>query len=545
MSYFNHAFKKAFVGTKASQAAVPGTSNAVVIGMLNTAGIPTNNLKNAAAPNSLGVGTYGFFNKNTYLSVTAASLEVTQGQALILAGASLMSNDKIGPFHGGYQESNKSKYINPKMVNNFYKMEAAAPEQSIWHIGVTNFQTGSSLLFLAPCGAGYTPGSYTNIATTTGAAGIGLTVDVVVGATGEIISMIENQVGTGYLVGDFITPDPLALGHDGVSIECTTTEIATVGTQTCEFEFLCGETYNLFIQLYGNPVLRVLNHDSYRNLAAYTGCCPEGTISPIAVDSTLVMINWANQIITSPYLKDFIRPIVFDELGNPWFATAAEATVEGWPATQIWDNYVSTGHIGGALAGIRLIGAYVDTRFGSCTFQTSDYYGKEIVQMDIVLSDENGDPCTFNGLCVEQECCGFGGQGFGDTYLRELVMAESYLQNKFSTDLRIREITQGTDIYDALPPVTGGNVAIFYDKYVIQHVVPRYNNPSSVHDDDQYDLVIYVPAGATATALENFMEVWLRAAGNPLGDALDTQGIETFGHTSCEPVPIPRFPQGG
>jgi hypothetical protein len=539
MSYFSHAFKKAFVGTKPTQAAVPGTANAVNVGMLNEAGIPTNDLKNATAPNSLGVGTYGFFNKNTYLSVTAASPEVTQGQSLILAGASLMANDKIGPFHGGYQESNKSKYINPKMVNNFYKMEAAVPEQSIWHIGVTNFQSGTSLLFVAPCGAGYTAGSYLNVATTTSGAGTGLTVNVVVNASGEIVSMVESSVGTGYVVGDTITPDPVVLGHDGVGAECDTTEIATVGDQACEFEFLCGETYNLFIQLYGNPVLRVLNHDSYRMLAAYTGCCPEGSITPVAVDSTLVMIDWANQIITSPYLKDFVRPIVFDETGKPWFASADEAVANGWTAADVWTNYVSTGHIVGALAGIRLIGAYVDTRFGSCTFQTSDWYGKEIVQMDISLSDENGDPCAFKGLCIERECCGFGGQGFGDTYLRELIMSESYLQNKFSTDLRIREITQGTDIYNALPPINGSNQALFYDKYVIQHVVPRYNNPSSVHDDDQYDLVIYVPTGAPAAALENLMQVWLQAAGNPLGDSLATEGIETFGHIACVPVAIP------
>jgi hypothetical protein len=275
-------------------------------------------------------------------------------------------------------------------------------------------------------------------------------------------------------------------------------------------------------------------------LAAYTGCCPEDSISPVAVDSTLVMINWANQIITSPYLMDFIRPIVFDETGKPWFATAAEAVTAGWLATDIWTNYVSTGHIAGALAGMRIIGAYVDTRFGTCTFQASDYYSRETVRIqDIMLSDENGAPCTFNGLCSVQECCGFGGQGFGDTYVRELILAESYLQNKFSTDLRIREITQGSDIFNALPPVNGANQPLFYDKYVIQHIVPRYNNPSSVSDNDQYNLVIYVPAGSANASLETFMRTWLIASGNPLGQDIAAHGVTTYGHTSCTPVALP------
>ena len=547
MSYFANGFMKAFVGTKGTQANNPGTANGTNNGLLIVAGVQTAALTNAGAPNALGLGTYGFFNKDTYLSVVAASPEVTTGQSLILAGASLMPNDKIGPFHGGYAESNKSKMINPRLVSKFYKMTDAIPEQSIWHVGVTNFQTGTTLTFVSPCGSGYADGIYTDVPAPGSIAGVGMTVDVeIVG--GEIISMVENQVGTGYVVAELITPDAVTLGWVA-GVECTTTAIASVGAQDCEFEFLCGETYNLFINLYGAPVLRVLNHDSYRSLAAYTGCCPDGTITPVAVDSTLVMIDWANQIITSPYLLNFIRPIVYDEAGNPWFATAAEAVAEGYvavdPATitvalpagvpgsgNMWSFYTSTGHTDGALGGLRIIGAYVDTVFDSCTFQTSDYYNKEVVQMDISLRDETGDPCVFDALCIETECCGFGGQGFGNTYLRELILSEKYLQNFMSSDPRIREITQGNNLRDAL------STTAFYTKYVIQHVVPRYNNPSSVHDDDQYNLVIYVPSGIVATDLETFMEDWLTAAGNPLGADIAANGMETYTHVACVPEAV-------
>jgi hypothetical protein len=57
MSYFNHAYRKSFVGTKATQAAVPGTQNAVNNGFLLDAGVPTSALANAVAPNGVGVGT--------------------------------------------------------------------------------------------------------------------------------------------------------------------------------------------------------------------------------------------------------------------------------------------------------------------------------------------------------------------------------------------------------------------------------------------------------------------------------------------------------
>ena len=527
MSYFANGFMKAFVGTKEDQAFVLNTASAVDNGLLTTAGVQTAALGNVGAPNALGVGTYGFFNKNTYLSVNTASTEVTTGQSLILAGASLMTNDKIGPFHGGYAESNKSKMINPRLVSNFYKMTDAVPEQSIWHVGVTNFQTGTTLdNGTLTGGATYpTDGTFTNVATTVlPLGGTGMTVDITV-IGGVVTEIVENQVGTGYAIGDVITvADDAVTGTPGTA---ATIEVLTVGAQDCEFEFLCGETYNLFINLNGAPVLRVLNHDSYRNLAAYTGCCPEGSITPTAVDSTLVMIDWANQIIESPYLKDFIRPIVYTEAGDPLFATAAEAIDAGYTAADVWSDYVSTGHTEGALAGLRIIGAYVDTQFSTCSFQCSDYYNKEVVQMDISLRDESGDPCVFDGLCIETECCGFGGQGFGNTYVRELILAESYLQNFRSIDPRIREITQGDAFTDALP------TAAFYTKYVIQHVVPRYNNPSSVHDDDQYNLCIYVPSGVVAAGLETFMEEWLVAAGNPLGATLAADGIESFDHVAC------------
>jgi hypothetical protein len=538
MSYFNHSYQKAFPVT-AGNGLVAGVN--LANGFITDTGIPTSQLR--AIGDAAGPGTsnpaIGLFNKDTYLSVDGASVEVTQGQSLILAGSSVKRHDKQGPFHGGYAESNKSKYMNPKYVVNAYKFLAAQPEQSIVHIGVTNFQAGTTLSITTAgvnCAA---DGVYTNVPTTNGS-GTGLTVDIEV-LGGVVVSVVENQVGSGYIATDVVTLDT----SSDPALDCDTDPTFTVdsyGTQDCEFTFLCGETYNLFINLSGNPVLRVLNHDSYRKLAAYTGCCPDEAIEPTPVDSTLVFIDWAQQIITSPYLLHFVRPIVFDQEGNPWFATADEATAEGWPATQIWDNYTSTGYTEGALAGIRLIGAYIDTQFETCSFQVSDYFEKDIVKMDITLSDEEGNPCDFNGLCVTTECCGFNGQGFGDTYLKEIIQYEAYLQNCFSSDSRIREVNQGVYLRDIL------NRFAFFDKYVIQHVVPRWNNHSSQLDDEQYSLCMYVPAGTDMTAFEGVIGTWLTAAGNPLGADILVNGVagefnlEGGAHVPCPVTALPTAP---
>lgn len=116
MSYFNHAFQKAFVG-------IDGFT-ALGGGRLGTAG------------NVLDTGQFAFVNPNTW-TVNATTFT---GEAcpLVLAAGSLYQNDKIGPFHGGYQESNKSKIINPKYISRFYRVDPCVPQNAQVTIGANS-----------------------------------------------------------------------------------------------------------------------------------------------------------------------------------------------------------------------------------------------------------------------------------------------------------------------------------------------------------------------------------------------------------------------
>ena len=136
MAYFNHAFTKVFLGTQLS-ADNPNVN--LSDGFIISAGIPTASLANTtgAANTIYGPGTYGFFDPNTWLSVDTEYFDTNTCCPLVLASASLMANDKIGPFHGGYQESNKSKMINPRYVQKVYKVETCVPQQSVISIGTT------------------------------------------------------------------------------------------------------------------------------------------------------------------------------------------------------------------------------------------------------------------------------------------------------------------------------------------------------------------------------------------------------------------------
>jgi hypothetical protein len=438
MAYFNHAFNKAFLLE---------TLTSKDGGKLGTPG------------NILAKGELAVVDAKTWDILSTESFPETCCN-IVIANGSLYQNDKIGPFHGGYQESNKSKQINPKYVSRVYTVQANLPQQNVINIGNTPYTTSL---------------------------------------------------------------DPLV--------------------PACCKTFFCGETYTLRVDIKGSPALRFLNHNAYLNVDHYTGCCPEDAITPVAVDSTLVMIGWAKQLADSPIMSPFVLPVVVAEDGTLYYKPGT-LDENGNPFANTWDTYVSPGHTEDACAGLILYGAYVDTKFGDCTFQVSDFYEKEPVRLYASEVDLNGDPCTFDGICVITECEGLQANGLGETVLRELVVSESYRQSFMHSDLRIREITQGDQIVAAV------NRNAYYDRLYIQHNVPRFNNPTGTFDNDQYLLQIFALAGSaedgivdgtinpTVRAFYDWLYRWLETCGTVC------QNEEITSFTECEAV-VPVVPQVG
>jgi hypothetical protein len=121
MAYFNHAFQKAFVGTN--------NFTDLGLGQLGTPG------------NILGTGFFAFVDPKTW-DLVDVTTPPTGCCPLILASGSLYSQDKIGS-HGGYLESNKSKIINPKYINRFYRVDPNQAQQNVINIGFTPFTDGT------------------------------------------------------------------------------------------------------------------------------------------------------------------------------------------------------------------------------------------------------------------------------------------------------------------------------------------------------------------------------------------------------------------
>ena len=442
MAYFNHAFQKSFY------------VDAFVEKDKGKLGTPDN---------VLSTGELAIVDAKTWEIYDTTYATANPGCCnIVIANGSLYQRDKIGPFAGGYLETNKSKEINPKYVSRLYSVAANGPSAMVVNVGST----------------------------------------------------------------------PYTVSQD---------------TLNCCKEFMCGETYYLRIDVKGSPAMRFLDHNAYLTVDAYTGCCPEGSIAPVAVDSTEVMIKWAEGIVNSPIISPFILPVVVAEDLSLWYAPGTDTTgylaPAGYTIGGTWDDYVSPGHTEGDCAGLVLNGAYVDTKFGDCSFQISDFYEKEPVRIYASEVDLTGDPCAFDGICVVNECLGLQANGLGESVAREMILSESYRQSFFATDIRIREITQGNQILDVIDRLA------FYDGLYLQHNVPRYNNPTSTFDNDQYLLQFYalsnvsitgVPTGVLNTQLNNiktWLTLWLEGCGN------DCAGTIIPTAHNCDPlVPIAPAP---
>lgn len=544
MAYFNHAFKKTFLGTGNSYDAQvftdPVTGNTYTVttdeGYLTTSGVPTYLLNvmsqyqetfpysGPASLSSWNSGYFGLFDAKTNLSLNGPE----DCCNIYVAGSAIYSNDKIGPFAGGYTETNKSKMINPRYVQQFYKVDACEPQNEVVHVGSTFWTAGGGItgLSIDVNGSGYTAGVYD----LTGGTGVGASVVITVDGGGNVLTATVVNPGKGYLASD--SGLVIAGGGNDATVDVDTVNAAgtnyVVAAGDCCKEFLCGETYYLRVDIKGSPALRFLNHNAYYTAEAYTGCCPDGTLAPTAVDSTEVMILWANALLHSPIMNPFIQIVIQDEAGVLWYQPGTSAAELAALGGNTWDNYVSPGHTDGACAGMIFNGAYVDTKFGDCSFQISDFYEKQPVKIYPSEVDYTGDPCEFTGICAVIECEGTQAQGLGETVLRDLILSESYRQNFLHTDIRIREITQGNQLITAI------NRNGLYMKYYLLHSVPRFNNPSGTFDNDRY--LLEIVANTEMVNFENDVNGWLQGCGTQCT-------YEEFNcETSCSSITFPASP---
>lgn len=424
MTYFNHAFKKTLVAT---------------------GGKFTGENKTSADLAKAGFGKIGLFDKQ-YKLITSWDGDTIK--SFYIATSTPYASDKLNQYLGGFQETDKSKLINPKYVSKVWVERATRAQQCEYVIGLRD--NDGTLEDCAPCESG-----------------------------------------------------------EGV--------------------FKTGNTYYLRVEAKGTPAMMFSTHNLYHDVEAYTGCASydeNGVLECVGSPST-VYVQWLRGIAETAILKDFVAPvlvaiasdnkyyfttedvrqklnesgaynIVFDTTNNltngSWYEIKFEKDGNYMDGYFTLTDVIATDAIATAIAsvstfGLVLRGAYYDTKFGDCSWSKTDYYGVEPIRIFAQQVDVTGNVCEDQFVCGWESHPAIQGNGYGEQKLREYLLAQSYRQNFRADDARIREITGGDELMAAVPRNAK------YDSIFIQHNVPRFNNPTSVFDNDQYVIEILVEHG--------------------------------------------------
>jgi len=288
----------------------------------------------------------------------------------------------------------------------------------------------------------------------------------------------------------------------------------------------CGEIFMLRLDVKGAPALRFLNHNAYAiGDSAHVAmdadgvpyeqsslCCADGQEF---LDPAVALARAAHMLISDPILEPFVKEKTG---GGMTVVVGGVSTV--YTIEQVLDGTYSPSvdPVADAVtAKVTFEGAYVDTKFGDCSFDSRDYYGKEPIQLVASLLDETGDSCSECG--VASSTPGTMQQTVGETVLRKLLLTESYGQAPFHQgnvdSVRMREIEGSEEVISAI------DRSALYKTYYVQHSVPRLNNATSVFDNEQYVYEIFVKCDDEQTqgeieALLDILVAAANASGNPM-----------------------------
>ena len=539
--YFNHAFRKDFFVQPSA------------VGDMNT-------LLNSTATTALTAGKIGFFKATSLAGAnsTLVSTNTASTAPFYIIQGSYFNQDKISPALGGYKESVKSKLINPRYISRVMTVAAKAPRQMVVNVPVTcglacdttyrlrvDVKGSPALRFLSHnmyrtldsytgCCSTVDPTlvkdpvptllnwadqlnlspifntmvqarvyklAVTNTTTAANASAVSTTQATFVPGSFTSIVVGQKVVGTGIPANSFVTT---VNGTTNITITFPTQATAPAASV---FNALSIKYYNdLYSGAQGTYGYTATAAGGAATVPTYIP--GTGTESGVGGGATISAGTATNANIAQNLAGTTNGAIIYQPL-----ADAATFTVD---------------------AHIELTGAYIETKFGACTFTPTDKYDLEPLLMYTSIVDETGDPCASFCFTTTNSNTGTNtaandatviqtpiqASGSGETVLRNLILSGRYLQNAYPDStrvesLRMREI-EADPMYSVISRTS------LYDQVMVLHSVPRFNNPSGTFDNDQYLLVVNVPAGTTTTAFTNFLVSSANAAQGTNAITLET-----------------------
>jgi len=531
MAYFPHAFQKMLVA-----------------GSFQTS--------TGVASSALTAGQVGVFNAQTNLTVDAA-LTTTAYQVnplVYIAQGSYHTVDKLGPHHGGYKESVKSKGINPKYISAYYVTEPSNPVQDIVQVSATagcnvtcnttyrlriDLKGSPALRFL-------THNAYYTLDADTGccdASSNNVDPNIVLLGWADRLALyptvkdfVQGTVWNRVLVsGVAATATATAAAaltmteRGGINpgdrvIFTPTTATSATGSTIAGNLFTVGTATNTLFSvgqvLTGTGVAAGTTIVSRVSGGGGTGSTFLVNISQTVTSTTIASVTPVTAYVAASYTPATGAGAVALVAANTVQTTSGttavnNVTTTAGTAVKIYDAINSTTYV--PLTGasnpdtvdsfLEIVGAYVDTVFGDCSFAPRDHVEYQPIEIysSVTALDPLGNQCLSQCFVPAEVQQAIQGRGFGETLIRELILSKRYEQEPWQQDPRLREVLD----YNPFTEITRANKYVVYN---ILHSVPRKSNPSGTMDNDQY-LVRIVAASRNAT-FESIFTNLLTSANN-------------------------------
>jgi hypothetical protein len=494
---------------------------------------------------TLTAGQVGFF------SPDGVAVQAASAKPFIIAQGSYFNSDKISPALGGYKESVKTKMINPKYISRVIKITAKSARQMIVQVPViantgltcdTTYRLrvdakGSPALRFLSHNMYRTLDSYTGCCSTVDPTLLKDPVPTLLNWADQInLSPIFNTMVQArvYKLSTTQAATSIATAATTTSVKlnaASTTGIAigqkAVGTGIPASAFVTALTTNTDItityptQAVAPTISGTVSVKYYNDLYSgalstygYTATAAGGSATvPTYLPATNTESGVGGSLVTSGGVAtgaNILPNLAGTSLGAIVYLPLADAA-----------SFTVDAHI-------ELYAAYIETKFGICTFTPTDKYDLEPLLLYTSIVDESGDPCVSAVFTGSNSATGTNtsandativqtavqASGIGETILRDFILSDRYLQNAYPDSsrvesLRMREIEQN-------PALSNISRTSLYDQVMVLHSVPRFNNPTATFDNDQYLLVFSVPTGTSTTGLTNYLVSAVTAAGGTI-----------------------------
>lgn len=463
MAYFSHAYQKIMIGN--SLKTTVGSLSDLTAGQLGVVGMDHQTIK--------------------ITDLTTASYATHP--MVYLAQGSFHTVDEVG-MHSGYLRPVKSKGINPKYVSKVWVSDAKDAQNNIWHVCSDNCNLecdttyrlridvkGSRVLGALQRNLYFNVDAYTGCCTDD-------PVDPITVLLQWANGINENPLGKPFVQASVVGLN--SLGDLVVSVDS-----GTITASVSDNEDIVPEVGN---------VLQV--DDDYYVIA---------TVEEQTDDD--VVTGWTITVKEYDWLTG--------ETGSS-AATLDDMTGEDLAMYLVpdMDNYeplTSTTAISNSHSCLIIESAYVDTKFGDCSYSKNDRVDIEPVIIKVSILDETGDPCVVNCFKPTEIQEAHQGAGYGETLLQEYILSKSYEQEFWEDDPRYRETKDQTFNTDV-------DRTAKYKVLNILHSVPRKSNPSGTFDNDQYLIRILFKSTFDNSALITWLNAYLTSANS--GIQVETTG---------------------